>query len=155
MRKMRTVLTTILVLAAAPLAAQQPGHACAMQPDPAARLACYDQAFPPPPEVREAARQQTEAGFGLGSAKAPQDGGELVTGGEGADSMRARVEKVDHLGGGLRVFVLENGQAWLQTDSRSMGHVQAGDQVLVRKGLMGGYLLVMPNGVALRVKRSR
>ncbi len=155
MRKMRTVLTTILVFAAAPLAAQPAGHACAMQPDPTARLACYDRAFPPPPEVQEAARQQAEAGFGLGSAKARQDVSEPVAVGEDADSMQARVERVDYHGGGLRVFVLENGQSWMQTDSRSMGHVQPGDQVLVRKGLMGGYLLVMPNGVAVRVKRLR
>jgi hypothetical protein len=143
------------MLAAAPLAAQQPGHACAMRSDPTARLACYDRAFPPPPEVREAARQQAEAGFGLEPAKVGQDGSEPVAGAKDADSMQARVERVDYHGGGLRVFVLGNGQSWIQTDSRGTGHVQPGDQVQVRKGLVGGYLLVMPNGVSLRVKRTR
>jgi uncharacterized cupin superfamily protein len=54
----------------------------------------------------------------------------------------------------LRSFNLENGQVWMQAESRSTGHVQAGDAVQVRKGLLGVYQLVMPNGVTLRVRRT-
>ena len=46
--------------------AAEPGHACALVVDAGARLACYDKAFPLPPEVHEAAAKKAIDGFGLG-----------------------------------------------------------------------------------------
>lgn len=151
---MRCLLPMFLWLLALPVAAQQASHACANVGEPAARLACYDQAFPPPPEVIEAATEQAQADFGFNK---PRDTllnpGQAV---EQADPERieSRVAKVAH-NNGQRVFTLENGQVWTQAESRSSGHVQAGEVVQVRKGMLGTYMLVMPNGVTLRVRRTR
>lgn len=155
MMPMRCVLTSILLLAAPSLAAQAPTHACAGEPDPAARLACYDRAFPPPVEVIEAAKERARADFGLdGERRALRNPGDA--GGQAdPERIEARLAKVTHIGGGLRSFELDNGQVWTQTDARSGGQVQAGDAVQVRKAILSGYVLVMPNGVTLRVRRSR
>ncbi len=143
-----------LLLLASGSVAQPAGHPCASEVDREARLACYDRAFPPSPEVHEAARERAEAGFGLAAAKDPsRKGGRLDE--DDPDRIQSRVTRVDNPGSSQRTFRLENGQAWTQTDARSAGLVRAGDTVEVRKGLMGGYLLVMPNGIAVRVRRTR
>ncbi len=152
---MRCLVLSFFWLFAQPLAAQQITHACSSVAQPAARLACYDKAFPPPPEVIEAATEKAQAGFGLNQPREPlRNPGQTV---EQVDPERieSQVMKVDHGRDGQRIFTLENGQVWTQTESRSSGHVQAGDAVQVRKALMGGYHLVMPNGVVVRVRRVR
>lgn len=152
---MRCLLPTILWLLALPVAAQQLTHVCASEAQPAARLACYDKAFPPSQEVIEAATEQAQADFGLNKPRDPlRNPGQTV---EQADPDRVQglVSRVDHGGNGQRSFHLENGQVWTQTDSTSSGHVQPGDTVQVRKGMLSGYLLVMPNGVVVRVRRTR
>ncbi len=62
--------------------------------------------------------------------------------------------QVDY-GGGRRRIVLDNGQAWMLAESASAGPLRQGDDVRIRKGLMGGYLLTTPAGVSLRVRRTR
>lgn len=152
---MRCLLLPLLWLIAPPLAAQQATHSCANVAEPAARLACYDRAFPPPPEVIEAATEKAQADFGLdkprGSLRNPGQTDEQAD----PERIESRVAKVGHVREGQRIFTLENGQVWTQTDSRGGGHVQAGDVVQVRKGILSGYLLAMPNGVAVRVRRTR
>lgn len=150
---MRRALLSLVCLIALPLAAQQSTHDCANVPDPAARLACYDKAFPPPREVVEAAEEKARADFGLSPSRdSLRNPGQTA---EQADPERieSRVIKVDH--GGARSFHLENGQVWTQTDGRSLGHAQAGDVVQVRKAILSGYQLIMPNGISVRVRRTR
>ena len=65
------------------------------------------------------------------------------------------VKQVDQGRDGQRIVILENGQVWAQTGSHSSGYLKAGDLVQVRKGLVGGYALVMSNGVTVRVRRTR
>ncbi|MCD9027519.1 type VI secretion protein [Luteimonas sp. BDR2-5] len=152
---MRRLSLLLLWWFALPLAAQQASHGCASVAEPAARLACYDEAFPPPPEVIEAATERAQADFGLNTPRGSlRNPGQTV---EQADPERieSRVVRVDHDRGGQRSFALENGQVWAQTESRSGGHVQSGDVVQLRKGTLGSYQLVMPNGVVLRVRRVR
>lgn len=153
--QMRCLLLLLLCLPGLPLAAQQTDHACASVAEPAARLACYDQAFPPPPEVNKLAAAKAQGDFGL---DAPRDSlrnpGQTV---EEADPARieSRVLKVDYAHNGQRSFSLENGQLWRQTESRSTGHVRPGDIVQVRKAVLGSYMLMTPDGVGLRVSRAR
>lgn len=136
------------LMAALPATAQQPSHACALVPDAVERLACYDRAFPPPPEVVEAAEEKAAADFGL----APDKDQPLVQ--RQPERIEGRVAKVDYAGS-IRIVTLENGQAWTQTDARAGAHVKAGDVVQVRKAVLGGYTLVLPNGVSMRVRRTR
>lgn len=151
----RCLLLLFLCLPALPLTAQVPAHACARVAEPAARLGCYDEAFPPPPEVHEAAAAKAQGDFGLDRPRESlRNPGQSV---EEADPERieSRVVKVDYAHNGQRSFSLENGQVWRQSESRSIGHVRAGDVVQVRKALMGSYMLLTPDGVGLRVSRAR
>lgn len=134
--------------------AADPGHPCASVADPAARLACYDEAFPPAPEVREAAVDQAREDFGL-KREAPA----LANPGQPAseldpDRIESRVSKVVYHNGG-RTISLENGQSWRLTEATSRGHVNEGEVVVVRKGLMGNFMLVTAAGAGLRVRRVR
>lgn len=151
---MRCLSISLLWMFASPVAAHQATHACASVAEPASRLACYDAAFPPAPEVLEAAEELVQADFGLNKRREPlRNPGQTV---EQADPehIESRVTKVDY-GSSGRSFHLENGQIWSQTESRSGGHVKSGDTVQVRKGLLGSYMLVTAKGVSLRVRRAR
>lgn len=152
---MRTFCLLVLGWIASPTAAQEATHACAGLPDPTARLACYDEAFPLAPGVVEAAMQLAEAGFGLdASTQRPRDGGMSGTPSD-PGRLESRIERVSHGRGTERSFHLVNGQVWAQAEARSTGQVRAGDTVEVRKGLLGSYQLVTPAGVFLRVRRVR
>ncbi|TYT25697.1 hypothetical protein FZO89_05185 [Luteimonas viscosa] len=151
---MRCFSFSLLWLFSLPLAAQPATHPCAAVAVPAERLACYDQAFPPPPEVHEAANERARADFGFDQPRESlRNPGQAV---EQADpqGIESTVIRVDH-GRNGRSFNLENGQVWTQTDARSGGQVQPGDSVQVRKAILAGYQLVTPNGVVLRVRRTR
>jgi hypothetical protein len=152
---MRSALPLLLLALALPVAAQPAGHACAGVANPAERLACYDRAFPPSPEVIEAASEQAQAEFGLDKPKDALRNPGQTPGQVDPDRIDSRVTGVSRGGDGQRVFTLENGQVWIQTDVRGSGHVQAGDTVQVRKAILGGYQLVMQNGVSVRVRRTR
>ncbi len=134
--------------------AAESSHPCASVAGPETRLACYDKAFPPPAEVHEAAAKKAVDDFGLGERPAVLrnlgQAPEVVD----PDSIAARVVEVDY-GGGRRRIVLDNGQAWMLAESASAGPLRQGDDVRIRKGLMGGFLLTTPAGVSLRVKRAR
>jgi len=147
---MRACPLVFLGLFAWPLAAQPATHPCAGVAETSARLACYDRAFPPSPEVIEAAGQQAEAAFGL---DAPRNIGQ-VSGAQEPERIDSTVTRIDHGGGGRRSFHLENGQVWMQTNSGG-GQMRTGGIVQVRKALLGGYQLVMPSGLSVRVRRVR
>ncbi|MCA0393588.1 MAG: type VI secretion protein [Proteobacteria bacterium] len=149
----RLCLLAGLLLPGLPQAAE-PGHACAVVASPAERLACYDKAFPPSPEVHAAAIRQAEQSFGMQRnepvlANPGQPAAELDP-----DRIESRVSKVAYTGGS-RAITLENGQVWALTEATSRGNVNEGDTVLVRKGVMGNYMLVTAAGVGLRVRRVR
>lgn len=138
---MRCFLLSLLCLFALPLAAQASTHACSRVAEPAARLACYDRMYPPAPETHAAATETVQTDFGLNVPTSPE-------------RIESRVLTVEHGHDGKRRFTLENGHVWTQTDANGV-RVKAGDTVQVRRGTMGSYLLVAPNGVTLRVRRAR
>ena len=150
----RRTLFLLLCLGAPSFAsAAGPGHPCASVVDPGARLACYDKAFPPPAEVHQAAARKGADDFGLEGSIARRNQARSSEAAD-PDSIAARVVQVDY-GGGRRRIVLDNGQAWMLAESASAGPLRQGDDVRIRKGLMGGYLLTTPAGVSLRVRRTR
>ncbi|MDR6991561.1 hypothetical protein [Luteimonas sp. 3794] len=152
---MRCVALLLMWLLISPLAAQEPAHPCARLAGPAARLACYDAAFPLSAEVVETEARQVQAAFGLNGPQAPLRSTDDGADGSASDGFEGRVVKVDYGPGGLRSFRFENGQVWIQTEARGSGHVQDGQIVQLRKGILGSYQLVTPAGVVLRVRRSR
>ncbi|MDR7194737.1 hypothetical protein [Luteimonas terrae] len=131
-----------------------PGHPCAVTPDPAKRLACYDTAFPPPPTVREATAAQAIQEFGLATPPPPLRNPGQPEREADPDRIDARVAEVVHGSGGRRTVVLENGQRWT-VQAGTIGPMSPGDTVQLRKGALGAYLLRTQAGVSLRARRVR
>ena len=151
------MLPGILLLLAAtmPATAAVPAatHACARIVSTTDRLACYDRAFPP---IHDAQAEATEHArtFGFGpqhSATPTQPAAKAAS----AKNIASQVVSVGGNSNGERVFTLNNGQIWRQTESSVLGLVRAGDAITIRAASFGTYLLITPGGVPLRVKRVR
>ncbi len=145
------VAAACFLLAWAELApAQTATHSCASVPEPARRLACYDHVFPPPQEAKVEMARKARNAFGLeGRADGPTP--PLAAEPQDIEAVLARLD----YNGSLRTFTLDNGQVWVQTEGVGIGSIKAGEKVRIRKAMLGSYMLVMPSGVALRVKRKR
>lgn len=152
---MRCAVVFVMSVIACPLPAQEVPHPCVKVIALDERLACYDAAFPRPPEIIEAGMRHAEASFGLNRPRSAQSGSEYQVERADSDGFESRVIKVDYGRNGQRSFGLENGQVWTQAEGRAGGHVQDGEVVQVRKGLMGSYQLITSAGVVLRVRRAR
>jgi hypothetical protein len=158
-------LPGLLATVAAGAWAEEAGHPCAFVPDPAGRLACYDNAFGRPPASRPesqeppAARLDPEAEserlveeFGLTPAlQRAQDAA------DGQDQALDRIEavavRVSRRAGGAQVIALDNGQVWLQTEPDNRGRLSEGDRVVIRKAALGSFLLVTEARGSMRVRR--
>jgi hypothetical protein len=138
-----------------PLVAADTSHPCASVANAGERLACYDRAFPPPPEVREAAAEQVVQEFGLERRPESLRDPGLSEAEANPDRIEGKVARIEYDSGNRRTITLENGQVWVLAEASSAGHMKPGDTVAVRKGLMGSYQLLTPAGVALRVRRVR
>ncbi len=144
--------------------------ACAVKTDSVARLACYDKAvagisadarrLSEKREADAAALAATEAAAAArlaADAAAKAEADKLAA--FGSDSMRstdrpaaadktlaqvdARLVETFQASGGNLVFALDNGQMWRQIDGLSLPPVRAGYEVVVKKGVIGGYRLTV------------
>lgn len=154
-RAHRLALALALSLAAGAAArAEGSPHPCASITADAQRLACFDKAFP-----RAAAPGQGKAAApasGLpaeAGTQAQQFGLPAPAPGKVLDAIEAQVVSVGRLSRGERVFQLDNGQRWAETQAEARGLVAAGDTVRVERGAFGSFLLVTPSRVGLRVRR--
>lgn len=127
--------------------------ACRALPAAEARLACYD-AIPVEPAGQADRAQRFEAErdtFGFDRARIA----------DRMQSQRARgvsvsmiVERVSERGDGSLMFVMTNGQRWVQDESAGLRNVRPGDEVLIRRAALGSYMLISPRGGAThRVRR--
>jgi hypothetical protein len=128
-------------------------HACASVPSPTQRLACYDQSYPPSAQTQEKMASIARDEFGL-TTTPEQLRNPLADKTLDPDEIHEPLAGLEYSGGG-RIFTLANGQVWIQSDSISSGQVSPGQIVRIRKAMFGSYMLVTPNGVALRVKRKK
>ena len=152
--RLRQMSFAVLCLLVVGLPAWAAGHPCADVVDPAARLACYDRAFAPAPEVEAAAARRGVDEFGMERPKTPLAAVGVASGEADLERIEGRIAKVVHASAG-RTITLENGQVWMVTEATSRGPTLEGDEVMVRKGVMGNYVLVTAGGVGLRVRRVR
>lgn len=136
-------------------AVAQSHHPCASVIDPAARLDCYDSAFPPSANALtrgEAARVQAVQDFGLAEtqpqAKAAERGQASTP-----DRIEAGVVKVREHANRRRVVTLDNGQVWVLTENTLRGSIKRGDRVVVRNAALGSFMLITTAGVPLRARR--
>ncbi len=144
--------TQILTYALATMAAAATAHPCAEIADPSARLACYDRAFPPKSQPRSdnplppsAAAPVAQQRFGLPPERKPEDAP--------PSSISASLSGLEFRSDGARLFVLDNGQRWLETDSQRRGVAEVGDRIEIRAASFGSFMLITPARVGIRVRR--
>jgi hypothetical protein len=68
-------------------------------------------------------------------------------------SITANVTRVDYSTPDRRIFTLDNGQVWLQTETTPRLRVSPGDTVTIKRALMGSFLLVSANSGSTRARR--
>jgi len=149
---------------------QSKGAECAALDDPAARLACFDAAFPraprtssPKPAAAAVAADEPATAvapdapvseaqkFGLSSKQRaaleakPAEPAPVAT--------TAAVKTVHRLPSGYLLIGLDNDQVWQQTELDSQIRLQPGDQVTIRRASLGSHLLVTPSHYSTRVRR--
>jgi biotin carboxyl carrier protein len=135
--------------------------ACAAEKDDARRLACFDaavgqvQAAPgnPTPAVAAVPLSQEEK-FGL-RGELKQEKAQKTPELQELEQLQARVTSVSSKLHGELVVTLENGQVWTEIQTNSGARIKAGDQVAIKAGALGSFLLVAPNGRSTRVTRIR
>ncbi len=142
--------------------------ACSAQVDAAERLACYDSVVKAMSsearaiaEKRDAqaaklalaAQAAEEAAKAEAAARAAAEqkdrfGREGIRGLGGADPERveqveAKVSETLRDGYGKTVLILDNGQMWRQADDFPLPTVRAGTDIVVKRGAMGSYRMVL------------
>lgn len=122
------------------------------------RLACYDRAVAYLQSAGEkVAAPSAESSFGLQNsatgARVEQAKPEQSE--EQLSSVTARISDVSSMRDGLKMFALDNGQTWRQLTASTAPTPKAGDRVSVRRGALGSFLMEVPSGPALRVRRVK
>ena len=151
------VLTLAMTTGATAAVPSAQAHGCTTVTDPAARLACYDAAFPPAAGARPgvdtpAAREKALRDFGLNKGQLqvrdPERMREVTP-----EQIEATITRVVSRPTGERIVTLDGGQVWLLTEVTSKGHLKIGDRVVVRTAALGSYMLLTPRRVPLRARR--
>lgn len=119
------------------------------------RLACYDRAVE---YLRQPSEQvsapSAEASFGLqGRANGARDDKSSETESRQTTSVTARIANIDSSRDGLQTITLDNGQVWRQVTSSNLAFPTVGDEVTISRAALGSFLMRIPNGGPLRVRR--
>jgi hypothetical protein len=143
---------------------------CRAIADDKERLACYDAAAAASPAPANAAPANAapvsaavaSAATASNATEAPgkkssgeEDFGKQRTDAEKAapQDLRSAVASVETDANGKLILALDNGQTWAQIDSPSL-KLKAGDEVVIRRGSLGSYLLARAvGGPEIRVRR--
>jgi len=135
--------------------------ACAAEKDDARRLACFDAAVGQAqaatgnttPAVAAAPLSKEEK-FGL-RGELKQEKAQKVPELQELEQLQAHVTSVYSKPHGELVVTLENGQVWTEIQTNSGARVKAGEQITIKPGALGSFLLVAPNGRSTKVTRVR
>lgn len=66
------------------------------------------------------------------------------------------VRSIGDLGDGRAILNLADGSSWVETEAEPItSAVKPGDSVRLEKGVLGGYLLVLPHRSVIRMRRLR
>lgn len=134
--------------------------ACRAISDSAQRLACFDRetagidkAIAAKELVVIDKQRANEARRGLFGFSAPSLGG-LFGGSDDEINQIDGVVASSHLNGdGTWTVVLADGSVWQQTDDKILTDPRKGEKVVVRRGAMGSYLMVIGGGVSVKARR--
>ena len=136
---------------------------CAAQADDAKRLACYDAIARPRPEplapaaAAGAVAPTAEEQFGYRGnlAREELDHEEQKAQETKLEQIVARVTAVSAQPQGEFVITLDNDQVWVQKRPEANVRPKVGDEVTIKAGLLGSFLLVTKSGRSTRVARFR
>jgi hypothetical protein len=133
---------------AAPTALPEALQACKQEQDDNRRLACYDR------EVARLAAKPDDS-FGLSPQQErklqPADAQDKPKPQVLGSSVTAVIARSD----GRQVIRLANGETWVQGEAWENFHVNVGDAISIKPGLLGSFYLYTPSGLATRVTRLR
>lgn len=146
---------SLAALAAEPVAVPPEFLTCSRIQQNGERLACFDRAVAylqgsgkdvPAPSAESSFGLQTSVTDVRAAPVKPEQSEAMLS------SVTASVSDVSATRDGLRI-ALDNGQTWRQINGSTPFAPKAGDRVTVRRGAFGSFLMDVPNGPALRVKR--
>lgn len=120
------------------------------------RLACYDRAvaYLGQPAEQQTSAPSAAASFGL-QASVPQPPAAAAKDRESDEvsSITARVTEVTADREGKKLVTLDNGQTWREVSKSSFVSLKAGDEVTISRAALGSFMMSVPNGRPLRVRR--
>ena len=121
-------------------------RACKSEPDAARRLQCYD---------REVAKfpLTSEQSFGLSGSQVAAAQNQSSNAATTVKYLTARVVAMRDRPHAGFVATLDSGQVWVQNEFDSTRHIDVGDVVTIRPGLLGSYWLEGPSGWATKAHR--
>lgn len=157
-RKLLVAAATLTaVMGATPALAQDRGESpysrCAEIADDTARLACFDETYAREGEIlaarAEAERQETVENFGLSELdiqrRAEEESGAASAASQLSEDGQITATVVEIFADrqlGKRLFVLDNGQIWRETQvSRMRRHPREGATVVISKESLGRFFL--------------
>jgi hypothetical protein len=122
------------------------------------RLACYDRAiaYLTQPTEQQAAAPSPEGSFGL-QASVPQPPAAAREGSKSNEvsSITARVTEVSTDRAGNKVVSLDNGQTWRELSKSTFLSLDPGDEVTINRAALGSFIMSVPNGRPVRVRRVK
>lgn len=130
---------------------------CADDPEDRQRLACYDReiaklrALPNAPDV---AAPSPTAAFGLRGPITTQEKTRQAEQ-QSLDQIIARIAHLDTQPRGEYILTLDNDQVWEQTSAASSYHLAIGEQVTIKRGLLGSFTLINSSRRTISVTRRR
>jgi hypothetical protein len=121
-------------------------HICTQEPDDAKRLACYDNA---------AGRAQPRAAaIHHPAQKADETSAASTLTPPKATEISASITHVTRRADGRYVITLDNGQIWLEAETKERLSVNTGDNVTIRTELLGSHYLRTTLGADVLVLRQ-
>ena len=171
------VCLALLLTTAQLTLAEQVRVSCSQIADATERLACFDRTFPNDsvaapqspasqsmetttviPERNQPSSPAPEPIAETASSAEEDKNGELSKGGmfsaKPKTTITSRLKSVRDADKQKMIFLLENDQIWLQDSPRSLPFSK-GQEVTIKSGTIGGYLLSNEAGVSTRVRRIK
>ncbi len=156
--------TAVVVTAASAASVATDPSRCATIDGDAARLACFDAAFPrggpqSPPAANSnppaaAAAPPPEAVFGVNDT-VRRARGERPAAEAAPPSIESTLARLDTLESGRFRVTLANGQVWEQVEPSLRFQPRTGETITVRQAALGSYLMRATRGAAVRARRLR
>jgi hypothetical protein len=74
---------------------------------------------------------------------------------QGPGAIQARISKIINTRYGSNSVVLDNGETWVYTDSDQDARLSPGDQVTIKRALLGSFLMQTPSKNSYHVRRTQ